>query len=122
MQVNNFLLVGIGGAIGSMARYGIGRLASSWPGGWPLATFLVNLLGSLLIGVLVALLWRNEPARLLLGVGLLGGFTTFSAFSLELWQLIERGQQGMAVIYALASVLLALLATMAGFALGRALA
>lgn len=78
------------------------------------------------MGLLAAWLWQKgeaaEPWRLLLGVGLLGGFTTFSAFSLEMAQMIERGQGMLAAIYAVASVLLALAALGAGLAIGRAVA
>lgn len=120
----NYLLVGIGGAVGAMARYGVGRLLPASASGWPTATFVVNLSGGLLMGLLSALLLRagGEQARLLLGVGVLGGFTTFSAFSLELMALLERGQPLMAFGYAAASVLLALAAVAAGLSLGRALA
>ena len=116
-----FLLVGLGGAFGAMARFGVGRLAGPSLSGWPTATFLVNVLGGLLMGLLAALLLRldGEAWRLFLGVGALGGFTTFSSFSLELLLLIDRGQTVMAAGYALASVVLALLAVMAGLWLGR---
>jgi CrcB protein len=93
-------------------------------GGWPWATFIANIAGGLAMGVLAAWLVRQgeagEPWRLLLGVGLLGGFTTFSAFSLEMAQMVERGQGLLAGAYALVSVLLALAALFAGLALGRA--
>ena len=121
--MNAYLLVGLGGALGAMARFGMGRLVGIWPSGWPMATFAVNLLGGLLMGLLSAFLWRlgGEAARLLLGVGVLGGFTTFSAFSLELMLLIDRGQMAMAFVYALASVTLALGAVALGMWAGRAL-
>ena len=120
----NFLLVGFGGALGAMARFGLGRLIGVWPNGWPMATFAANISGGLLMGLLSALLLRlgGEQARLLLGVGVLGGFTTFSAFSLELVLLLDRGQAGMAFAYALLSVLLALGAVFAGMMIGRSFA
>ena len=120
----NFLLVGIGGALGAMARYGLGRLIGPWPSGWPMATFATNVSGGLLMGLVSALLLRlgGEPARLLLGVGVLGGFTTFSAFSLELMLLLDRGQVGMALAYALLSVTLALGAVATGMWIGRSFA
>lgn len=117
-----FLLVGLGGAAGAMARFGAGRLIGTFPSGWPMATFTVNVVGGLLMGLLSALLLRlpgGETWRLLLGVGLLGGFTTFSSFSLELLLLIDRGKPAMAAGYALSSVLLALFAVMAGMWIGR---
>ncbi len=120
--VNGFLLVGVGGALGAMARFGVGRLLPVPSGGWPWGTFAVNVGGGLLMGVLagwLALRSGGETARLLLGVGLLGGFTTFSAFSLELMLLLERGAAGLAMGYALASVVLALGALALGFWISR---
>jgi len=105
--------VALGGAAGSALRYQTGRWMTLWLGpqavtAFPWATLVVNVLGSLAMGVLAGWLARNgsggEQWRLLLGVGLLGGFTTFSAFSLELMQLIQRGQPGLATIYAGVSV------------------
>lgn len=88
-----------------MARFGFGRLLGAG-GAWPWGTFGVNVIGGLLMGLLAGWLAArggSEQMRLLLGVGVLGGFTTFSAFSLEVMLLIERGQAGMAAGYALAS-------------------
>ena len=108
------LHVALGGAIGSVLRYQVGRGLTYWLGpqavmNFPWATLAVNLSGSLAMGLLAGWLGRHgaagEPMRLLLGVGLLGGFTTFSAFSLELMVLAERGQGGEAFIYAAVSVL-----------------
>ena len=105
-----FLLVGAGGAIGAMARYGlasaVGRL---WPLGFPLATLLINIIGSCAMGVFVGLMARflpdwQEDARLFVAVGLLGGFTTFSSFSLDTIVLIERGALLQAGAYVLLSV------------------
>lgn len=121
----NFLLVGAGGALGAMARYGVAR---SLPvGAWPWATFLVNILGGLLMGLLVGWLvarggTTQEPWRLFLGVGVLGGFTTFSAFSLEIVMMLERGMVGQALLYAGASVAAAALALMLGLWLMRGIA
>ncbi len=121
------LYVAAGGAAGSVLRYHTGRGVTHWLGtnaatAFPWATLAVNVLGSLAMGVLAGWLARHgdassvggEPWRLLLGVGLLGGFTTFSAFSLELMLLIERGQPGLAFAYALVSVLAGLLALWLG--------
>lgn len=118
-----YLLVMTGGAVGAALRFGLHRtllpIAANWP--WP--TFAANIMGSLAMGLLAAWLMRagenGEPMRLLLGVGVLGGFTTFSAFSLEMARMVERGALGMAAGYALASVLLALIALFAGLFLGR---
>ncbi len=117
-----FLLVGLGGAVGAMARYGVGRLFGAT--GLPWATLTVNMVGGLLmgllVGVLAALSGGGESARLLLGVGVLGGFTTFSAFSLELMLMLERGQLALGLGYAVASVLLSAGALAAGLWLTRA--
>jgi CrcB protein len=89
-------LVMAGGAIGAASRFHIGRwVVALSGGGWPTGTLAVNLLGGLLMGVLAGLLHKRglaEGWRLFLGVGILGGFTTFSAFSLEMMELIEQGR------------------------------
>lgn len=109
------LHVAVGGAIGSVLRYQSGRWMTAWLGPqamtmFPWATLAVNAVGSLLMGLLAGWLARHgsggDPFRLLLGVGLLGGFTTFSAFSLELVLLIERGQYLFAALYLILSVAL----------------
>ena len=124
--MNSYLLVMAGGAAGAALRFQLSRWLPLSPSGWPWPTFVANLAGGLAMGLLAAWLWQKgeaaEPWRLLLGVGLLGGFTTFSAFSLEMAQMIERGQGMLAAIYAVASVLLALAALGAGLAIGRAVA
>jgi len=104
--------VAIGGALGAVGRYHLGRVVTHFAGpntGFPWSTLSANLLGSLAMGLLVGWLARhgtgNETMRLLLGVGLLGGFTTFSAFSLELVLLMERGSPGLALTYAAVSLL-----------------
>lgn len=120
----HILLVAVGGATGAVLRFLWGRamLASFGPA-LPLGTLGANLIGGLLMGVLASLLWRlptsQEPLRLLLGVGLLGGFTTFSAFSLEVYEMILRGDLGAALAYALVSVAGAVLALWAGVWLVR---
>ena len=122
----HFLLVALGGAIGSTLRHGAGLLALRYlDDGYPWATLSVNLLGSLLIGIITGCLaffttWSHE-AKLLLVVGVLGGFTTFSAFSLDALLLIERGQTGAAFLYISTSVLGALAATALGLWIVRAL-
>ncbi|VAV88204.1 Fluoride ion transporter CrcB [hydrothermal vent metagenome] len=117
--MNATLLVMAGGALGAGARYNLGRLLFHWTGpGFPYGTLIANVLGGLLMGILIGVLARgnfaDEPWRLLLGVGLLGGFTTFSAFSLEVLNMIERGQWGIAVGYGLISVVGSVLALFAG--------
>jgi CrcB protein len=117
MQV---LLVALGGAVGSVARYGVGIAAARWLGiAFPWGTLAVNIVGSLAIGVLAARVGpADENLRLLFGVGLLGGFTTFSAFSLETVRLMEH-QPGLAMSYAAASLLLSVGACWLGLNLGR---
>lgn len=124
----NSLLVMIGGALGALGRYQFGRMAGHVFGmGWPWGTLGVNILGGLVMGLLAGWLARHgtssgEQVRLLIGVGVLGGFTTFSAFSLETALMIERGQLGGAALYALLSVALSVGALFGGLMTMRALA
>ncbi len=116
----NILLVGAGGFIGSIVRY----LLSGWVlhhtlgGKFPWSTFVVNVLGCLLIGVLSGMIerleWFTPQMRLLLLTGLLGGFTTFSAFGLETVFLLRRGEVLIAVAYALSSVAVCVTAVWVG--------
>jgi fluoride exporter len=122
--------VAIGGAFGAALRYQTGRAMTGWLGApamsvFPWATLAVNALGSLLIGLLFGWLARagqgGDQLRLLLGVGLLGGFTTFSAFSLELVVLVERGQFTIAALYAFLSIALGVTGLFFGLTLTRRL-
>ena len=122
-----YIPVMIGGAIGAGFRYHIGSVALRNLGpAFPWGTLLVNLLGGLLMGVLAGTLARSftanegEPLRLFLGVGVLGGFTTFSAFSLETANMLIRGQAVTAAVYALASVAGSVLMLFVGLLLTRA--
>jgi CrcB protein len=117
----NLLLVALGGAVGAVARYGVGVGAARWFGlAFPWGTLIVNILGGLAMGLLTARFGPEQDAvRLALGVGVLGGFTTFSAFSLETVRLMEH-QPGLAMLYAAASVILSVGACWAGLMLGRA--
>lgn len=124
--MSNFLLVALGGGLGAAGRYGVSLALPARPGEWPWATFGINVVGSLLIGVLAGWLsTRGDagvPWRLFLGVGVLGGFTTFSAYSLETLRMIERGEWQMALLYALGSVLAGLAAVAVGAELARRVA
>lgn len=123
--MDRFFLVFVGGGLGAVARYGVG-LAVGRAGltGWPYATLSANVLGGLLMGVLAGVLAHRggegaEQWRAALGVGVLGGFTTFSAFSLETALMVERRELVSAGGYALASVVLCVLAVFAGLMLAR---
>ena len=124
--MQQLFLVMVGGAVGAGARFALGQAVSArLTAFFPYATLTVNLLGCLAMGLLAGWLARsgaNETLRLLLGVGLLGGFTTFSAFSLDWWQLMERGATGAAMAYAAISLVGALAAFGCGTALYRLLA
>ena len=115
-----FLGAGAGGALRHAFNLGFARLLPSTVGA---STLAVNVLGSLLMGILIEWLAlkgeATQSARLFLTTGFLGGFTTFSAFSLETVLLYERGQIGWAALYACASVLMSLAALIAGLALVR---
>lgn len=121
------LLVALGGAAGAVARHLVGQTSlRSFGAGWPYGTLAVNALGGLLMGLLAAWLAHRaggdgERWRLLLAVGVLGGFTTFSAYSLELVLMLERRAYAPAAAYALGSVVLAVAALFAGLWLGRRL-
>lgn len=119
----NLVLVMLGGALGAGARHLAGLGALRWLGpGFPWGTLFVNLAGGLAIGLLTGWLARaggSEAIRLFLAVGLLGGFTTFSAFSLETFLMFERGQFGLAALYVAASVIGSVALLFAGLVMMR---
>jgi CrcB protein len=119
-QAANFLLVGLGGFAGAIARYALGGwiLHLTLDAKFPWSTFAVNVLGCLVMGLLSGLVerldWLTPQMRLLLLTGLLGGFTTFSAFGLETVALLRRGEMLVAAAYAISSVLVCIAAVWAG--------
>lgn len=123
-RMNMMLAVAVGGALGAVARYWMIGQFEHWFGhGFPWGTLGVNVLGAFALGVVVeflALAWSPPPEiSAVITVGILGAFTTFSAFSVDLLLLIERGQGGLAGVYALASVAFALGGLFAGLRLTR---
>jgi CrcB protein len=123
----NLLFVMIGGAAGAGLRYEVGRWALQRIGaGFPWGTLIVNLIGGLLMGVLAGAIIAegraDRAAWLLLGVGVLGGFTTFSAFSLDVFAMMQRGQAGVALGYIAASVIGSVLLLVLGYMATRAVA
>ncbi|KGE00632.1 MULTISPECIES: fluoride efflux transporter CrcB [Rhizobium/Agrobacterium group] len=124
--MNNILLVALGGAIGSVCRYlvGIWALRQFGPA-FPWGTLTVNVVGSFAIGFMAELIMRrfdmSTDLRLFIITGILGGFTTFSAFSLDVISLLERGATVAGAAYLVASVAISLGAVFGGLALGRAM-
>jgi CrcB protein len=122
------LAVAFGGAIGSVGRYYIAELAERWfasflGAGFPFGTLTVNVLGSFVFGALIesfaVTLAPSAELRALLFIGVLGAFTTFSAFSSDMYLLLERGEIGRALLYILVSVAVSLAAFYAGLRLLR---
>jgi len=125
--MRNLLLVMIGGAIGAGFRYHLSGVASRNLGeGFPWGTLIANLLGGFLAGLLAAFLVgegpQGEPLRLFLAVGVLGGFTTFSAFSVETVAMLQRGDAALAGAYVVSSVAGSLMWAFIGWWLVRAAA
>ncbi|MEH3092507.1 MAG: fluoride efflux transporter CrcB [Agrobacterium cavarae] len=124
--MSNILLVAIGGAIGSVGRYLVGLWATRLAGpSFPWGTLTVNVVGAFAIGLLVEMVARRFDAsnemRAFIVTGILGGFTTWSSFTLDTMVLFERGEVGLSALYLLASLLVSFAAIFAGLALGRAL-
>jgi fluoride exporter len=123
-MIKNILLVGLGGGLGSIARYLFQRwMYVLYPQPFPLGTFGVNIIGCFLIGIFWGLSFKsfdgNESWKLFLMTGLCGGFTTFSAFTFESIGLLKEQKTGLFFAYLCGSVLLGLLATYAGMKLSR---
>ena len=123
--MNMFLSVAVGGALGACARYGVAQVMLRQLGpGYPYGTLFVNIVGSFLMGVLIetiALRWSPSPElRVLLVTGFLGGFTTFSAFSLDVALMVEKGETLSAAWYVLMSVILSIAGLFGGLYVMRA--
>ena len=124
--MKTFLFVALGGAVGASARYAVGMLVLHFSGGqFPWSTFVVNVAGSFLLGVLAAFLafsWSpSAELRAFLVVGVLGGFTTFSAFSLDVLLLAERSRIDLSAIYVFGTLVLSVGGLFAGLRLTRAI-
>jgi CrcB protein len=122
--VSGYVAAALGGGLGALARWEMAEALPREPGGWPWATLLVNLLGCLLLGLLIGRVFDRSPGppwlRPFLATGVLGGFTTYSAFAVETVQLAEAGRAGLAAGYVLASVAGGVLAAALGQQAGRA--
>jgi CrcB protein len=119
-----YVAAALGGALGALARWGVAEALPREPDAWPWATLLVNLLGCLVLGTLVGRVFDRSAGppwlRPFLATGVLGGFTTYSAFAVETVQLAEAGRVGTAAGYVLASVAGGVLAAALGQRAGRA--
>jgi CrcB protein len=117
-----FLIVFLGAGLGGMARHGVGLAALRFGTAFPYGTMGINILGSILMGVLAgwyAMRSGSQPMRLFLATGVLGGFTTFSSYALEGILLLERGEMAAAIIYILGSVVLGLAGLLLGLMVMR---
>lgn len=120
----NYLLVFVGGGLGASLRHAVNvGCARAWGLNFPYGTFLINITGSLVMGLIAGYLAfkgdASQPWRLFIMTGILGGYTTFSAFSLDAVTLYERGEVGMALFYVVGSVVLSIAGLVAGLALVR---
>jgi CrcB protein len=118
-MIKNFLLVGLGGALGSMLRYAV--YLSITVKHFPYGTFLVNITGSFIIGLVLALSLKDESFlnnwKVFLATGICGGFTTFSSFTAENVALLQNGKYGIALLYITLSIVLGIAAAWLGFKL-----
>ncbi|MDH5675140.1 MAG: fluoride efflux transporter CrcB [Myxococcales bacterium] len=123
----SWLLIGLGGAVGTLMRYGLTlALAKTAGTAFPFGTLLANALGSFLLGVVAEAFagasLGGTDYRLILGVGVMGGFTTYSSFNLETLRMVEQGEPARALLYALTMAALCLGCGVGGIRLGRLLA
>lgn len=119
-----YVYVGLAGALGALARYGVGLgIETFWMGLFPLGTLLINLTGSFILGWMTHFLFRSgrlSPTLVTaLGTGFIGSFTTFSTFSVETIELMESGAIGVAMLYVTLSLVFGLISSWLGFWFGR---
>ena len=118
-MLKNFLLVGLGGCLGSMLRYAVSHIFRS--NHFPLATLVVNIIGSLIIGVIIGMSIKDlnfsQGWKLFLVTGICGGFTTFSAFSAENLQMLQNGKYLLSITYICSSIIMGIAAAWLGFKL-----
>ncbi|GIN87235.1 putative fluoride ion transporter CrcB 1 [Heyndrickxia sporothermodurans] len=119
----NYFFVGIGGIIGAVLRYLISMVAVNWGSPFPLATFIINIIGCFILGLYATYLskLKNIPAFILTGfsTGVIGAFTTFSTFSYETFELVRHSMWGMAIIYLLSNLWGGLFSSLLGYYLGE---
>lgn len=117
------LLIGTGGFAGSVCRYLLTKfVAVKWPMAFPFGTFAVNVLGCFLIGIVMGFSFHSSMStqtRLLLATGFCGGFTTFSTYSLEIFELYQKGEAGISLLYLFGSIILGLLSIWLGLWVAR---
>jgi fluoride exporter len=121
-----YMMVGIGGALGSILRFWLGvYVASKTESRFPYGTFVINITGSFLIGLIFVLLTARTQWsvnwRYLIPIGFIGGYTTFSGFEFETLRTLQDGQIGIGVLYVVASVMVGLIAVWGGMIAGRAI-
>jgi CrcB protein len=124
-MIKTLLLIGTGGFAGSISRYLLTKfIATKWPMAFPWGTFSVNIIGCFLIGIIMGMSFQSSistQTRLLLATGFCGGFTTFSTYSLEIFELYQRGQAGISMLYLFTSILAGFLSVWLGLWVVRVL-
>jgi CrcB protein len=122
-SVLRIVAIAVGGALGTLARYGVERALVAAPNGFPWATFTVNVTGSFLLGLIVTLVVERWPptrfVRPFAAIGFCGGFTTFSTLAVESVQRIQHGRVGLAAVYVAASLVAGMVAAFLGMAVAR---
>jgi len=109
--MRGYLLVGVGGAIGALARWGVHEIIPRHPGEFPWSTLIVNVIGCALIGLAAPRFARRADLWLVSITGLLGGFTTYSSFAVESRDLVDAGRSGLAITYVAVTMIAGLAAT-----------